>query len=221
LSGDILGDGTLRERFPNSKDAACLQGGEVSTMTAGRAVDPSGELAGAKGASKPPAFAQWYALYTRSHCEQSVYNQLASKGFNVLLPKIERWSRRGGQQHPISVPLFPSYLFLRHPMDKVSYIEVRKTRGLVRILGERWDRLSVVPDVEMEAIQQVLRSRLPALTHPYLKDGQRIRITQGPLAGVEGILVHRKPEKGLLVLSIDLLRRSVAVEVNCSAVIPA
>jgi transcription termination/antitermination protein NusG len=103
----------------------------------------------------------------------------------------------------------------------LGYIEVRKARGLVRILGERWDRLSVVPDVEMEAIQQVLHSRSLALPHPYLKDGQRIRITHGALAGVEGILVHRKPGKGLLVLSVDLLRRSVAVEVDCSAVVPA
>jgi transcriptional antiterminator NusG len=150
-----------------------------------------------------------------------VYNQLATKGFCVFLPQLEQWSRRAGQRHLIAVPMFPSYLFLRHPMDKRGYLEVRKARGLVRILGERWDRLSVVPDVEMEALQRVLRSRVPVLPHPYLQEGQRIRITRGALAGVEGILVHRQPGKGRLVLSVDLLRRSVVVEVDCSAVVPA
>jgi transcription termination/antitermination protein NusG len=191
------------------------------TMTAGRTADLSGELAKANRAFEPSSFACWYVLYTRSRCEQLVYNQLATKGFHVFLPKLERWSRREGQQYLISIPMFPSYLFLHYTMDKLGYIEVRKVRGLVRILGERWDRLSVVADVEMEAIQQVLRSRLPALPHPYLKEGQRIRITHGALAGVEGILVHRKPGKGLLVLSVDLLRRSVAVEVDCSTVVSA
>jgi transcription antitermination factor NusG len=117
--------------------------------------------------------------------------------------------------------MFPSYLFLHHAMDKLSYIEVRKARGLVRILGERWDRLSVVPDAEVAAIQKVLHARLPALPHPYLRQGQRVRITCGALAGVEGIFVDSKPTKGLLVLSVELLQRSVAVEVDCSVVVAA
>jgi transcription antitermination factor NusG len=117
--------------------------------------------------------------------------------------------------------MFPGYLFLQHAMDKSSYIEVRKARGLVRILGERSDQLAVVPDTEIEAIQRVLRAHLPALPHPYLREGQRVRITRGPLADVEGILVRFKPNKGLLVLSIDLLQRSVAVEVDCTLVVAA
>lgn len=160
----------------------------------------------------------WYALYCRSHCEQLVYDQLAVKGFGVFLPKMEVWSRRGGVQHRIAVPMFPSYLFLHHAMDKLSFIEVCKARGLVRILGERWDRLSIVPDAEIEAIKRVLGARLPVLPHPYLREGQRVRITRGPLAGVEGILVQTVPSKGLLVLSIDLLRRSIAVEVDATIV---
>jgi transcriptional antiterminator NusG len=216
-----VGYGLLRDRVADSKDGAGLQGGAALTRTAGRTADLSGELSQANRAFEPPSVAHWYALYTRSRCEQLVYSQLATKGFCVFLPKLERWSHQAGQRHLISVPMFPSYLFLRHTMDKRGYIEVRKARGLVRILGERWDRLSAVPDVEMEAIQQVLRSRLPALPHPYLKEGQRVRMTHGTLAGVEGILMHRKPGKGLLVLSVELLRRSVAVEVDCSAVVPA
>jgi transcription antitermination factor NusG len=117
--------------------------------------------------------------------------------------------------------LFPGYLFLRQAMDKFSYIEILKAQGVSRILGERWDRLAAIPEREIAAIQKVLESRIGATLHPYLKEGQRVRITRGPLAQVEGILVRINPEKGLLVVSIDLLRRSVAVEVDCTLAVPA
>ena len=164
---------------------------------------------------------KWYALWTKSHCEQLVCDQLAAKGFQVFLPKIEVWSRRNGGRHCISVPMFPGYLFLHQAMDLNSYIEVLKTRELVRILGDGRNRLAVVPDAEVDAIQKVVQAHLPALLYPYLREGQRVRITKGPLAGVEGILVHTKPNKGLLVLSIELFHRSVAVEVDCTSAMAA
>ncbi len=164
---------------------------------------------------------KWYALWTKSRCEQLVCDQLATKGFHAFLPKIEAWSRRGGGRHHIPVPMFPGYLFLHHAMDLNSYIEVLKTRELVRILGDGRDRLAVVPDAEIDAIQKVVQAQLPALPYPYLREGQRVRITEGPLAGVEGILVRTKPNKGLLVLSIELFQRSVAVEVDCTFAVAA
>jgi transcriptional antiterminator NusG len=167
------------------------------------------------------SIAHWYALYTRSHCEQLVCDQLAAKGFHLFLPRIDVWSQRAGKRHLVSMPMFPGYLFLRHAMDKVSYIAVRKARGLVRILGERWDKLSMVPDAEIVAIQRVLSVPIPIMPHPYLREGQRVRITRGPLRGIEGILVQSKPAKGLLILSVELLQRSVAVEVDCSVVTAA
>lgn len=163
----------------------------------------------------------WYVLWTSSHCEQLVCDQLAAKGFHLFLPKLEVWSRRGGLRHLIRTPMFPGYLFLRHLMDKVSYIEVRKARGLVRILGEELDRLAVVPDEEIEVIQKVVDAHLPAMPYPFLREGQRVRIIRGPLAGVKGILVQIKPNKGVLVLSVDLLQRSVGVEVDCTLVVAA
>jgi transcription antitermination factor NusG len=160
-------------------------------------------------------------LWTRSNCEQLVYDQLAVKGFHLFLPKMKAWSRRGGYRHLSHLPMFQSYLFLCHAMDKASYLEVRKTTGLVRLLGERWDRLEVVSEAEIEAIQRIQEARLPVLPHPYLRDGQRVRITRGPLADIEGVLVRSRPNKGLLIVSIDMLRRSVAVEVDCTLVTAA
>jgi transcription termination/antitermination protein NusG len=163
----------------------------------------------------------WYALWTRSHCEQLVYDQLTAKGFRLSLPRIDIWSRRGGLRHLTRSPIFAGYLFLHHAMDKMSYIEIRKARGLVRVLGERWDRLPAIPPAEIAAIHRIADARVPALPHPYLREGQRVRIRRGPLADVEGILIRTKPSKGLLVVSVDLLQRSVAVEVDCTSVTPA
>jgi transcription termination/antitermination protein NusG len=190
-------------------------------MTTERKLEASGPHLTVRKESEKPSSEHWYALYTRSHGEQLVYSQLAAKGFHVFLPKIQIWSRRAGQAHLIDTPMFPTYLFLRHAMDKLTYLEVRRARGLVRILGAGWDRLGVVPDAEIEAIQKVVYARLPALPHPYLKEGQYVRITDGPLEGTEGIFVRSKLTKGLLVLSVDLLQRSIAVEVDCSAVVVA
>ena len=116
--------------------------------------------------------------------------------------------------------MFPGYVFIRHAIDKTSYIDIVKTRGLVRILGERWDRLTAVADIEIDAVRVVSASGIPAFPHPYLREGQCVRITDGPLSGVEGLLVATKPQKGLLVVSVELLQRSVAVEVDCTRVQP-
>ena len=163
---------------------------------------------------------QWLALWTQSHCEQLVHDQLLAKGYQTFLPTIREWSRRAGARHLISVPMFSGYLFLHHAIDKRSYLDVMGIRGVVRILGERWDRLAPVDALEIEAIQRLQRSELALTPYPYLRDGQRVRIVEGSLAGVEGILVRRKANRDLLVLSINLLNRSVAVEVECGAVDP-
>jgi transcriptional antiterminator NusG len=159
---------------------------------------------------------RWRVLWTHSNSEQLVCDQLAAKGFELFLPTVQTWYRRGGVRRLSRVPMFRGYLFLRHAMDKASYLEVYKARGLVRILGERWDRLDAVPDSEIADIQRMLHSDLPILPHPYLREGQRVRITRGPLADVEGILVRANLKKGLLVVSVNLLRRSIAVQLDCT-----
>jgi len=171
--------------------------------------------------SKDSRDAKWHVLWVRSHCEQQVHDQLSAKGFQLFLPRMDTWARRNGTRYRTTVPMFPGYVFVHHVMDKVSYIEIRKTTGLVKVLGESWDRLAIVPDLEIEAIQKIHQSRLPTLPYPYLREGQRVRITAGLLAGAEGILLRTKPNKGLLVVSVNLLQRSVAVEVDGTIVEPA
>jgi len=164
---------------------------------------------------------RWYVLWTRSHFEQQVHNQLAAKGFDLFLPMMAVWSRRNGVRHRASVPMFPGYLFFHHTMDSKSYIELRKARGLVKILGESWDHLAAVPESEIMAIQRVHGAGVSVQPYPYLREGQRVRITEGLLAGAEGILLRTKQNKGLFVVSVNLLQRSVAVEIDCTLVAPA
>lgn len=184
----------------------------------------TGDPVGTKGGEALPETAQqgqcrrWHVLWTRSNCEQLVHDHLAARGLDVLLPTVEAWTRRGKARLLSRIPLFRGYLFLNHAMDKASYLEISKTRGLVGLLGERWDRLDVIPDREIEGIQKALGSRLPVLPHPYLREGRRVRITGGPLADVEGVLLRGNPSKGLLVISIHLLRRSIAVQVDSTLV---
>jgi len=166
-----------------------------------------------------PAQAQWFALWVRSHFEQIVQDQLTAHGFRSFLPTINTWSRRGGKRHVVPVPMFPGYLFLHHAMDKHGYVQVLQTRGVVRILGERWDRLVPIDDAEIAAVQRLVTTDVHVMPHPYLREGHRVRLTDGPLNGVEGVLLQVKAGKGLLVVSVELLQRSVAVEVDCTCVV--
>ncbi len=163
---------------------------------------------------------KWCAIWTHSHCEQLVHEQLTQRRFESFLPTIRQWSRRAGVRRLIPVPMFPGYLFVRNGMDKHACTEILKTRGVVRILGERWDRLATIPDEEIAALQRITNTELPVMGHPFLREGQRVRITDGPLGGVEGIFLRGRPNRGLLVLSVELLHQSVAVEVDCTIVKP-
>jgi transcription termination/antitermination protein NusG len=169
------------------------------------------------GGACPP----WYAIWTRSHSEQMVADQLLAKGLDIFLPKLSVWSRRGGVRRAIRVPMFSGYLFLRADVDKNTYLDVIKARGVVRMLGERWDCLSPISYREMEALQQLVNSGLAVTPHSYLREGQRVRVTAGPLKGVDGILIENRSEKGILILSVELLRRSVAVQIDCTWVAAA
>jgi transcription antitermination factor NusG len=195
----------------------CTKGGEALPQI----VDASVSSVNASSSTSSTGSGPWYALWTHSHCEQLVQEQLHQKGLSAFLPRVDVWSRRRGVRRLIKTPMFPSYLFLQHPMDKDTYLAVIRARGLVRVLGERWDRLAEIPQGEMEAIQRIDAACCRVLPFPYLKEGQRVRIARGPLAGVEGLLVESRPNKGLLVLSVHLLQRSVAMSVDATTVVPA
>jgi transcription antitermination factor NusG len=203
--------GSVSMQEKNQRGGALPTMTSVQTESLTQVADPIGATAGESC---------WHVLWTRSHCEQLVHDQLVAKGYTSFLPKIGRWSRRDGLRYLARVPMFPGYLFLCHPIDKLSYIDVCKSKGLVRILGQRWDRLATIPEREIDSILKVVSADMPAMPHPYLRQGQRVRVIHGPLKSAEGILLKSEPETGQLVLSIDLLHRSIVVPIDCTQVTP-
>ena len=152
----------------------------------------------------------WYAILTKTGREKSATLLLENSGFECYLPvskSSRKWSDRVKE---IDVPLFPGYLFCRmNPNDRLP---VLITPGVVQIVGSGKTPIPV-EEQEIAAIQRVGSSGLSAMPWPYLQVGQVARIEEGPLQGMSGIVVRIK--SGLkLVLSVQLLQRSIAVEID-------
>jgi transcriptional antiterminator NusG len=164
---------------------------------------------------------RWYAVWLRSHYEHTVAEQLSARGFHTFLPEIPVWSKTPGARRTIRTPMFPGYLFVRDALVKDRYIDLLKVRGIVRVLEDGWSRLTPVPTEDIDAIQRITAADVVVSPHAHLQHGDRVRVLEGPLAGVEGIFVHDKRSKGRLVVSMNLLGRSVAVDMDGAAVMPS
>jgi transcription antitermination factor NusG len=156
----------------------------------------------------------WFAIHTRHQHEKVAAHMLARKGFEVFLPlysAVRNWSDRTRQ---VSLPLFPSYLFLRGGLDRrLSILTTPGVHCLVAFGGLP----AVIPDAEMDAVRQILARSVRVEPTPFLKCGDWVRVKCGPLEGLEGILVRSKNQHRL-VLSVELVQQSVAVEVDVWAV---
>src|SRR6516164_4397905 len=156
----------------------------------------------------------WYAVHTQYQHEKAVARILAQKGFDIFLPVYDvarRWKDRTKQ---LSLPLFPCYVFIQGGLDR--RLEVLNTPGVFGFVG--WSgRAAAIPEAEIEAVLRLIESSLKVEPHPFLKCGDWVRVKSGPLQGIEGILV-RKKNLFRLVLSVEMLQKSVAVEVDVTAV---
>lgn len=159
---------------------------------------------------------RWYAAYTRSRHEKSAALLLERKQIEAFLPLYETAHRWKNGDHQVRLPLFPGYVFVRVPL--MHRLEVLKVPGVVRLVG--FDGLpSPLDDGEIKSLQHALCGGLKATPHPYLTVGRRVRITAGPLVGREGILVRRKAATQV-VLSINLIQRSILVEIDAATLQP-
>ena len=153
---------------------------------------------------------RWYAVYSLSNHEKRVELRLEAKGIEVFLPLsrvVKRWKNR--TTAIVQLPLFTGYVFVRISANEKT--KVLDTAGVLSLVGVA-GKPAPLPDSEIEAIRS--RFHLGQFEpYPYLKVGQRARIRSGPLAGFEGIVV-RKDDKLRIVLSIDLIMRSVAAHVE-------
>lgn len=155
----------------------------------------------------------WYAVYTQPRHENKVYDRLLKKKIETFLPLIERWSRRKDRRKRIHLPLFPGYLFVRTSMDPYVHLEILKTDSVVRILGNDGKPIPI-PNEQVFTIHALIKNGVAVTPCPYLKEGMRVRVVNGPLIGIEGIFVKAQPQKHRLVLSVDLIKESVSVEID-------
>jgi transcription antitermination factor NusG len=157
----------------------------------------------------------WFALQIRSRYEKIAASLLCGKGYELFLPAYKSRRRWSDRIKELEVPLFPGYLFCRfNPLDRLPILV---TPGVIQVVGIGKSPVPV-DDAEIAALQTAVQSGLPRQPWPFLQIGQRVRVECGPLCGLEGILVDFKG-RHRLVLSVTLLQRSVAVEVDGAWVI--
>jgi len=157
----------------------------------------------------------WFALQIRSRYEKIAASLLCGKGYELFLPSYKSRRRWSDRIKELEVPLFPGYLFCRfNPLDRLPILV---TPGVIQVVGTGKSPVPV-DDAEIAALQTAVQSGLPRQPWPFLQIGQRVRVECGPLCGLEGILLDFKG-RHRLVLSVTLLQRSVAVEVDGAWVI--
>jgi transcription antitermination factor NusG len=159
---------------------------------------------------------RWYAAYTCANHEKRVCEQLTQRRLASFLPVYESVRRWGDRRMRLQLPLFPGYVFVRIPL--VDRLHVLQVPGVVRLVGFNGCP-SPLPEEEIEGLKAGLAAGVVAEPHPFLTVGRRVRIMGGPLEGRQGILLRRKGSLRV-VLSIELIMRSVVVEVDESNVEP-
>lgn len=158
----------------------------------------------------------WFALQVRSRRESVIAAQLMEQGYECFLPlhkSVRRWSDR---MKEVEQPLFPGYLFSR--FDFLNCRSLLMTPGVQQVLGNGRNPIPV-EERELQSIRQALSSGLPNQPWPYLQVGERVRVNHGSLNNLEGILINFKGSHRI-VLSVTLLQRSVALEIDLVWVTP-
>src|SRR5258706_10096417 len=167
--------------------------------------------------SEAEAGLNWNVLYTCPRHEKCVAHQIEQRSIPCFLPlyrSVRRWKDR---RKVLELALFPGYVFVQLAFqDRLRVLQLPSAVHLVSFNGQP----AVLPDTEIEGLRQRLSRGVCVEPHPYLRVGRRVRVCAGPMQGLEGIIVRRK-ERCRLVFSLDLIMRSVAVEVDESDVEPA
>jgi len=167
-------------------------------------VFPLPKLAGAEAALP------WFALRTRSNFEKLAATALENKGLTPYLPTYKNRRRWSDRVVVSDSPLFQGYVFCR--FDPLNRLPVLTTTGVISIVGCGTEP-AAIDDQEIESIDAILRSGLATEPCPFLREGQRVRVRRGSLAGVEGMLTKKKSDFRL-VISVTMLQRSISVEID-------
>lgn len=162
---------------------------------------------------------RWYAVQTRSRFEKAVRTELERAGIEHYFASVEEVHQWKDRRKVVELPIFPGYVFVRIEDLHPARLQVLRTNGVVRILGNA-SAIEPIPDEEIGSIRRLLSSGRSCFAHPFLTEGAWVRVRRGALAGLEGRLLRIKNDTRL-VLSVDLLAKSVATEIDVRDVEPA
>ncbi len=182
------------------------------------AFSPVLNLQSEKGIILPPDYleARWYAAYVCANHEKKVLEQLEQRSVESFLPTYESIRRWKDRRTRLELPLFPGYVFVHLALrERLRVVQVPSVVRLVGFNGQP----SALPYEEIEALKKGLAASVRAEPHPFLTAGRRILIRSGPLQGQEGVLIRRKGNLRV-VLSLDLIQRSIVVDVDLADVQP-
>lgn len=156
---------------------------------------------------------QWYAIHTRSHFEQTVYEGFCGKSIEAFLPRCQVMSRRKDRRKKIFVPMLPGYVFVHTDLHPEEYVNILKTVGVVRMVGFEGKPVPA-NEGEIASLKILDGTDRTVQNRAYMKSGDRIMIMDGPLKGLIGFYLRHKGKSDRVVVSIELLRRSLAVEIE-------
>jgi transcription antitermination factor NusG len=159
----------------------------------------------------------WYALSVRHQHEGAVRSALVFKGFEALAPTYRARRRWSDRVKEIELPLFAGYVFCRFRFaERMRVMDAPGVSKVVAFGGTPAE----VSEVEIAAIRAVMEAKLPVRPWPHLQLGDRVLIERGPLRGVEGTLLQQEKERLELVIAVEILQRSLAVEIEADMVVP-
>ncbi len=163
-----------------------------------------------------PEQVRWYALTVRHQHERQTEKALRSRGLETLMPLYRSRRQWSDRVQELELPLFAGYVLCRFASRE--RVRILSTPGVASIVGFG-GKPAALEDAEIAGIEQLLASRLALAPWPFLKAGDRVRVEHGPMRGLEGTLLRTKD--GLrLVISVELLQRSIAVELDRESVVP-
>lgn len=156
---------------------------------------------------------KWYAVHTRSRFEQKVYDAFCGKSIEVFLPKLQVMSRRKDRRKKILIPLLPGYIFVNSDLKPEEYWDIIKTVGVVRMVGFEGKPVPAKEE-EISSLMILDGTDRTVQNRTFMKSGDRVMIMEGPLKGLVGFYLRHKGQSDKVVVSVDLLHRSLAVEME-------
>ena len=171
------------------------------------------------GIETAPEAETWFAVHTYARHEKVVAQAVREQGITSFLPLVKQVRQWSDRRKVVEFPLFSCYVFVKLVPRNDQRMRVLRVNGVLSFVGTHGIGIAI-PEEQIEAVRILVEEELPVCSHPFLKVGQRVRIRNGALAGVEGILVSRSGERAL-VISLDAIQRSLSVRIQGYDIEPA